>query len=180
THTHTLSKTLRRADDELGAALKDSAPTRISWPSPARQIELAKLVEAREPLLTHTFGFIDEKNVRAQQPSNADLQNAMYNGWLHTVFVTGTICFSVDGCIIWARHNYPGSWNDSDTSLGFRNNLLDPTYCPDARMNVVSDSVFPCSTEMTGRILTPRKDGDLERILPSLRSSARTLHNVIT
>ncbi|KAF1780762.1 hypothetical protein GQ600_3161 [Phytophthora cactorum] len=22
----------------------------------------------------------------------------MYNGWLHTVFVTGTICFSVDGC----------------------------------------------------------------------------------
>ncbi|KAG2972141.1 hypothetical protein PC121_g22870 [Phytophthora cactorum] len=104
----------------------------------------------------------------------------MYNGWLHTVFVTGTICFSVDGCIIWARHNYPGSWNDSDTSLGFHNNLLDPTYCPDARMNVVSGSVFPCSTEMTGRILTPRKDGDLERILPSLRSSARTLHNVIT
>ncbi|KAF1790815.1 hypothetical protein GQ600_27772 [Phytophthora cactorum] len=60
----TLSKTLRRADEELGAALKDYAPTRISWPSPARQIELAKRVEAREPLLTHTSGFIDEKNVR--------------------------------------------------------------------------------------------------------------------
>ncbi|ETK73392.1 hypothetical protein L915_19671, partial [Phytophthora nicotianae] len=29
-----------------------------------------------------------------QQPSNADLQNAMYNGWLHTVFVTGVICFA--------------------------------------------------------------------------------------
>ncbi|GMF48850.1 unnamed protein product [Phytophthora fragariaefolia] len=47
-------------------------------------------------------------------------------------------------------------------------------------MNVVSDSAFPCSTAMTVRILTPLKDGDLDRILPSLRSSARTLHNVIT
>ncbi|ETI42229.1 hypothetical protein F443_12626 [Phytophthora nicotianae P1569] len=58
--------------------------------------------------------------------------------------------------------------------------LLDPMYCPDDRMNVVSDSAFPCSTAMTGGILTPLKDGDLERIEPSLRSSARTLHNAIT
>ncbi|ETM48425.1 hypothetical protein L914_07034 [Phytophthora nicotianae] len=33
---------------------------------------------------------------------------------------------------------------------------------------------------MTGRILTPLKDGDLERIQPLLRSSARKLHNGIT
>lgn len=104
----------------------------------------------------------------------------MYNGWLHSVLVTGTICFAADGCIIWSKHNCPGSWNDSDTSLGFRMKLLDPTYCPDVRMNVVSDSAFPCSTAMTGRILTPLKDGDLERIQPSLRSSACTLHNAIT
>ncbi|KAE9279049.1 hypothetical protein PF008_g28468 [Phytophthora fragariae] len=104
----------------------------------------------------------------------------MYNGWLHTVFVTGTICFAADGCIIWSKHNCPGSWNDSDTSLGFRAKLLDPAYYPDTRMNVASDSAFPCSTAMVGRILTPLKDGDLERIRPSLRSSARTLHNAIT
>jgi hypothetical protein len=46
-------------------------------------------------------------------------------------------------------------------------------------MNVVSDSAFFCSTEMTGRILTPLKDGDIDRIVPSLRSPARTLHNTI-
>jgi len=114
------------------------------------------------------------------QPSNADLQNAMYNGWLHSVFVTGTICFAADGCIIWCNHNCPGSWNDSDTSLGFRMKLLDPAFCPDTRMNVVSDSAFPCATAMTGRILTPLKDGDIERLVPSLRSSPRTLHNAIT
>ncbi|KAE9142524.1 hypothetical protein PF004_g33123 [Phytophthora fragariae] len=33
---------------------------------------------------------------------------------------------------------------------------------------------------MIGRILTPLKDGDIERLHPSLRSSARTLHNAIT
>jgi hypothetical protein len=33
---------------------------------------------------------------------------------------------------------------------------------------------------MAGRVLTPLKDGDLERLLPSLRSSARTVHNAIT
>jgi len=104
----------------------------------------------------------------------------MYNGWLHSVFVTGTICFAADGCIVWCRHNCPGSWNDSDTSLGFRTKLQDPAFCPDTRMNVVSDSAFPCSTAMAGRILTPLKDGDLERLWPSLRSSARTIHNAIT
>ncbi|EGZ17970.1 hypothetical protein PHYSODRAFT_286010, partial [Phytophthora sojae] len=115
----TLSRILCRAEEELSKALHGYAPARISWPSPTRQAELAKLVEAREPLLKYTFGFIDGKNFKVQQPSNADLQNAMYNGWLHSVFVTGTICFAADGCIIWSRHNCPGSWNDSDTSLGF-------------------------------------------------------------
>lgn len=41
-------------------------------------------------------------------------------------------------------------------------------------MSVVSDSAFPCSTELTGRILTQLKDGDIDRIFPSLRSAART------
>ncbi|KAE8958121.1 hypothetical protein PF011_g30896 [Phytophthora fragariae] len=153
----TLSSILLRGEDALSKALHGYAPARISWPSPTRQAELAKLVEAREPLLKYTFGFIDGKNFKVR-----------------------TICFAADGCTIWSRHNCPGSWNDSDTSLGFRVKLLDPAFCPDPRMNVVSDSAFPSSTAMTERILTPLKDGDLERILPSLRASARALHNAIT
>ncbi|ETP40707.1 hypothetical protein F442_12028 [Phytophthora nicotianae P10297] len=146
----TLARTLKKAENALAAALKGYSPARIAWPSPARQVELAGLVESREPLLKHTFGFIDGKNLRVKEPSNADLQNAIYNGWLHAVFVTSTICFAADGCIIWSRHNCPGSWNDADTSLIFRKKLVDPNFCPDARMNVVSDSAFPCSTELTG------------------------------
>ncbi|ETN11224.1 hypothetical protein PPTG_10171 [Phytophthora nicotianae INRA-310] len=102
----TLSRTLQRAERVLNQALNDYKPSRIAWPSPAHQAKLAKLVEAREPMLKHTFGFIDDKNLRVQQPSNADMQNAMYN--------------------VWSKHNCPGSWNDSDTSLEFRSKLLDP------------------------------------------------------
>ncbi|KAG3131963.1 hypothetical protein C6341_g23121 [Phytophthora cactorum] len=60
----TLSRTLRRAEKPLAKSLEDYAPARIAWPSPARQMELARLVEDREPLLKHMFGFIDGKNLR--------------------------------------------------------------------------------------------------------------------
>ncbi|KAE8915691.1 hypothetical protein PF003_g126 [Phytophthora fragariae] len=39
----TISRTLRSAKEALTLALKGYAPARISWPSPARQAELAKL-----------------------------------------------------------------------------------------------------------------------------------------
>jgi hypothetical protein len=60
----TLSRTMRKAERALSLALQGYAPARISFPSPAQQARLAKLVEAREPLLQHTFGFIDGKNLR--------------------------------------------------------------------------------------------------------------------
>ncbi|GMF20222.1 unnamed protein product [Phytophthora fragariaefolia] len=124
---------------EEALALNGYAPVWTSWPSPTRQVELATMMEAREPLLKHTFGFIEKKNFRlryiheivahydesytlttialkVQLPSIADLPNSMDIGWLHTIFVTGTVCFTADGCIIWTKHNYPGSWNDSNTS----------------------------------------------------------------
>ncbi|KAE8911377.1 hypothetical protein PF001_g20571 [Phytophthora fragariae] len=56
--------TLRWAEEALSKTLGKYSPARISWPSPSHQEELAKLVEAREPLLKHTFGFIDGKNFK--------------------------------------------------------------------------------------------------------------------
>ncbi|OWY93400.1 hypothetical protein PHMEG_00037222, partial [Phytophthora megakarya] len=71
---------------------------------------------------------------------------------------TGTLCFSADGLIVWAKHNCTGSWNDGDMSLVFRRCLMDRELNPDQRFGVVADSAFPCSDEMTGRILTPCKN----------------------
>jgi hypothetical protein len=115
-----------------------------------------------------------------QQPPNPDIQNAHYNGWLHAVFMTGTLCFSADGLIVWAKHNCPGSWKDSDTSLEFRERLVDPVLNPDRRYGVVADSAFPCGDDMVGRIMTPLKEGDLGRLVPSVRAVAQAKSGSIT
>ncbi|KAJ8575197.1 hypothetical protein ON010_g4016 [Phytophthora cinnamomi] len=200
----TLSRVLNAAEVALGSALNSFRPARISWPSPTRQRALAKLTALREPLLQFTWGFIDGKNLKVLrayflsttpsllrfysfcglgqvlQPADPDVQNAFYNGWLHDVFVTGTLCFGADGLIVWARHNCPGSWNDAENCVEFRENLMNPDLCPDMRYGVVADSAFPCSGHMTGRILTPLKEGDLGRLIPSVRESAQILSAAIT
>ncbi|TYZ69448.1 hypothetical protein PybrP1_006815 [[Pythium] brassicae (nom. inval.)] len=107
----TVSRVLRRAELALEKALAGYSPARISWLSGRRQIELVWLVEPREPLLTRSFGFIDGKNFRRARDWHA--------------------LFSTDGCIIWCKHNCPGSRNDADTSARFRDKLLDTALCPD-------------------------------------------------
>lgn len=109
-----------------------------------------------------------------------DIQNAHYNGWLHAVFVTGTLCFSSDGLIVWSKHICPGSWNDLDTSLQFREKLVDPDLKPEERYGVMADSAFPCGEDMIGRIMTPLKEGDLGRLVPSVRLVAQRKSGVIT
>ncbi|POM81384.1 Hypothetical protein PHPALM_652 [Phytophthora palmivora] len=174
----TLSRVLNKAEESMKLALAGFSPARIVWPTLTRQKTLAKLTAAREPLLQFTWGFIDGKNFR--EPSSAEIQNSLYNGWLHSVFVTGTLCFSADGLIVWSKHNCPGSWNDADTSLQFREKLLDPMLNPDSRYGVVADSAFPCSDEMVGRIMTPLKEGDLRRLVPSVRAVAQRKSGAIT
>jgi hypothetical protein len=89
----------------------------------------------------------------------------MYNGWLHATFVTGCFCFKVDGTIAWGKHNIVGSWNDGDISRDFQEKLLrEDINIPNS--GVLSDSAFPVSGNMYGKIMTPLKDGDIERVAP--------------
>jgi len=92
----------------------------------------------------------------------------------------GTLCFSADGLIVWSKHKCPGSWNDSDNSLEFRERLADPVLNPDPRYGVVADSAFPCADNMVGRIMTPLKEGDLGRLVPSVRGVAQEKSGAIT
>ena len=133
----------------------------------------------QEPLVKGRWGFIDGKNYHVQEPGEAFLQNTMYNGWLHCVFVTGTTCFSVDGVIIWAKLNFFGSWNDSEISRSFREKLSCPIKNVDGH-GVLSDSAFPVGREMFGRIMTPLKSGDIERAHRGARPSLIRLSSAIT
>jgi hypothetical protein len=71
-----LSQTMPKAESALHQALQGYEPARISFPSPGQQTKLAKLVEAREPLLRYTFGFIDGKNLRVHTETIASISIA--------------------------------------------------------------------------------------------------------
>jgi DDE superfamily endonuclease len=175
----TLSRTLVKAEIALLATLNSMREARIEWPSLDDQVRMALAVEAKEPIVKGRWGFIDGKNYRVQEPSNCDIQNGMYNGWLHSVFVTGTVCFSADGLIIWAKLNFFGSWNDSEMSREFREKLADDIKNVPGH-GVLSDSAFPVSSDMFGRIMTPLKDGDVEKAHPNARPALIRLACAIT
>ena len=76
--------------------------------------------------------------------------------------MTGTLCYGFDGTLVWGKHNCPGSWNDGDTSRVLQQKLADGRYTADGT-GICADSAFPVSGDCFGRIVTPLKEGDLER-----------------
>lgn len=108
----TLSRILNNAEDALLLTLENLTEAKIEWPTLSEQIDMAIKVETKEPIVKGRWGFIDGKNYKVQEPTNAEKQNAMYNGWLHSVLITGVVCFAANGLIIWAKINVYGSWND--------------------------------------------------------------------
>ncbi|ETV76873.1 hypothetical protein H257_09311 [Aphanomyces astaci] len=174
----TLSRLLRRGEDALSRALQCMPAARIKWPSKATQLYWASKSQEREPLVSGVFVFVDGKSLGVQEPSCADLQNAHYNGWLHSLFVTGVLCFGLDGTIIWGRHNCPGFWNDGEMSRRLQEFLADGSRVAPG-IKLASDSAFPVGGLALGRIVTPLKQGNLERYQTECRLGLQTMSDCI-
>ena len=131
-------------------SLRNLEEARVTWPSLEEQV----LWAAKEPILDRRWGFIDGKNYPAQSPSDPLMQNAMYNGWLYCVFLTGVLCFGVDGCVVWGKHNFVGSWSDGEMSRELQDQLRrDDNNAPNH--GLLSDTAFPVADGHLGRIMTP-------------------------
>ena len=89
----TISRYIRKAEVSLHACLLTLHDARIEWPSLDEQRSLAEKVENKNPLVMGRWGFIDGKNYHVQEPSDFDTQNAMYNGWLHSVLISNSKLF---------------------------------------------------------------------------------------
>jgi len=98
---------------------------------------------------------------------------------LHAPFVTGVFCFSADGTVAWGKHNVVGSWNDGEISRDFQERLMDNEINA-ADHGVLADSAFPVRADLFNRILTPLKEGDLERTPANHRGAVLALSNAIT
>ena len=79
---------------------------------------------------------------------------------------------------MWGKHNFPGSWNDGNTSLDFQLKLLDPART-NQNSKVASDTAFPVTGDLAGRIITPLKDGELDKLPLNLRRGAMRMHSAI-
>ncbi|ETN03941.1 hypothetical protein PPTG_15256 [Phytophthora nicotianae INRA-310] len=175
----TLSNILATAEMALELALNALPDAAICYPTKNTQLEWSKAVQAHEPLVSGVWGFVDGKNYRVQEPSDVDLQNAHYNGWLHSVLITGTLCYGCDGTLIWAKLNCPGSWNDGEMSFALQEKLADVRITVPGT-GVAADTAFPASKGTRGRIVTPLKDGDLERAPERCRLGMLAMSNAIT
>lgn len=165
----TLSLVLKQAEQALERALLLIPEAGIYWPSKDDQRRLAEAVKRKtDGLIDGRWGFIDGKNYPVEEPTNIDLQNAMYNGWLHSVFVTGCFCFAADGTVAWGKHNFVGSWNDGETSRDFVEALINPDLSLEGH-GVVADTAFPVSSACFSRIITPLKEGEIEKVPFELR-----------
>jgi len=141
------------------AAVSSMDDARVEWPDKDRMKYLSGLASAREPLIRFAFGTVDGCNLRVLEPTDINLQNAMYNGWLSSTYVSNIIVWLFDGCAGLAILNAPGSWHDSAVSVsgGLYQTLMFKTPTPYA---LVADSAFPRSGELAPKILRPRKDNE--------------------
>ena len=69
----------------------------IHWPEGEEFEELTNLVLVRHPLLSGAFGTMDGLNLAVQVSKYQEMENATFNGWLHSHFVSCVLAFASHG-----------------------------------------------------------------------------------
>ena len=93
----TISRYLSFALSILLEVLRLMPHTAITWPQGNEFLKLSGYVSMQHPLLQGVFGSIDGLNLPCQVSSNVEMENATYNGWLHSHFISSVIVFSLKG-----------------------------------------------------------------------------------
>jgi hypothetical protein len=81
----------------LAITLRSTEESQIKWPSGDEFQENNALITARHPLLDGAFGSMDGLNLAIQESNDQEVENATYNSWLHSHFVSCVFAFSAEG-----------------------------------------------------------------------------------
>ncbi|KAG8716903.1 hypothetical protein FRC08_008564 [Ceratobasidium sp. 394] len=153
----TVSRYIRFTMPILLDVLRNLPAGKIYWPMRQEMEAFSLMIEARYPDLRGAFGFINGLNLPVAASSDPYVENANYNGWLHTHVVSNVIVFAPNGTILSCVVNAPGSWHDARVSQTVYDQLIDDT--PD-NFFVIGDTAFPALGEgPCQRIKTPLKRG---------------------
>ena len=119
-----------------------------------------KIAEVQDPVMKGCVIVIDgslhplEKDYHAQDNFFYDKHHPDYNGWKSCYCKKGLYFFCLDGTIVWAAIDCPGSWADGrifHDSAAFRSSLPQGLW-------ILGDSAFPM---IPGKVERSRKEGEL-------------------
>ncbi|KAF8589788.1 hypothetical protein K439DRAFT_1645022 [Ramaria rubella] len=137
----------------------------IKWPTADQMAEYVEIIGRRHHKLSEhnggvfygAFGSIDGLNCPIATVEDHELENASYNGWLHSHVCSNVLVFSPRGEVLTARINAPGSWHNSQITQPIYQQLRDDT---DDGYYLVANTAFPRgSAQISGRIKAPVKSG---------------------
>jgi hypothetical protein len=112
--THSvLALFLRYSIKLLYKVLKEENSARIELPSNEQIREYQEVVSTHFPVLNGAWCIVDGLKIPIQKSGDEEIQNAYYNGWLHSHFVGCIFIFAPSGVIVACTLNAPGSWHDS-------------------------------------------------------------------
>jgi hypothetical protein len=141
--THSvLALFLRYSIKVLYKALKEEPSARVEIPSEEEIKEYQEVISSNLPVLDGTWCVVDGLKIKIQKSGDEEIQNAYYNGWLHSHFVGCIFVFAPSGVIVRCTVNAPGSWHDSYiTENGGLHETLRNVYSNTGGIAVV-DSAF--------------------------------------
>jgi hypothetical protein len=88
---------LIRINPRQALTLRELPDASIKWPREEEFEDLTRLIVERHPRLWGAFGFIDGLKLPVQESSDNEIENATYNGWLHTHAINNVLVFAPDG-----------------------------------------------------------------------------------
>ena len=93
----TVSRYLSFSLQILLNVLRKIPAARIEWPRGETFNHFTNHIVERHSLLFGAFGFIDGLKLPVEESSDQDIENAMYNGWLHNHYISNILVFGPDG-----------------------------------------------------------------------------------
>jgi hypothetical protein len=168
----TVSRTIRTMIWKASRRLESNPIAEIRFPSLDEMVELAALVEAREPEVDNVIGFVDGLSLSVQCGDDEEKQALDYNGYHHDTRCNNVLAFSAKGKVIYACLNFPGSWHDTHVAAG----LIDTVVNKLGNFAMCVDQGFPRKGEVAGKFVGPLSKRKRRALPVEVREEALRKH----
>jgi DDE superfamily endonuclease len=122
--------------------LQDMEDVEVKMPDDETVRYYQHLINQRHMFLDDVYCFVDRLKLRLEKPGSETVQNAFYNGWMHSHYVGNLFAFGPDGKILFAVVNAPGTLHDSTLAdMGGFYEMVDEIYARTGG-KIVADSAF--------------------------------------